>query len=132
MTSRLIAAFGLSALWVSSSAFAQAPSVSIPEHPYPPGSKTVLTIYTCKDGARSIALQTGQFAKARVASLVRNGFAAPPAVIDRVNAALASLDSVTAIHPECGAQADVMIVEGRKGKERSQLLIGWSRTQALR
>jgi hypothetical protein len=117
----------VAALWVlSCPAVAQAPRISIPDHSYPPGSKTVLTLYTCKDGARSIALQTGQYAKSRIASMVRDGHVAPRNIIDRVNAAISRLDTVMAIHPECGSQVDVMIVEGRKNQERTQVLIGWS------
>lgn len=118
-----IVCFSLSLLGYK--AYAEPPPISIPEHPYPPGSETAFVTYTCMDGGRSVSMQKGQNVKPRIASLVRNDMVSPPWVIERVNGIISRLDAVRAIHPRCHKEADVLIVEGLKNKEKQQLFISW-------
>ena len=112
------------------SAPAPLPPPPLVEHDYPPGSVATYITYTCKNHTGSIALQKGQFVKLRVAALYRNEWPAGPAVIDRVNAAIADFDSVRSIQPMCHKHGELLLVEGLKGGEGKMIYIPWSAVEA--
>lgn len=112
-------------------AFAWAvPPPPVAEHHYNAGSRTVHTTYTCMDGSRSITVHYDQAGKGRVTSMSRNGYLALPAVIAKVNELLGYLDSVSAVHPQCGSRDDALAASGRKNRAHAGILIEWSPDQA--
>lgn len=106
------------------------PPVSIPEHHYNAGSRTVHITYTCMDGYRSITMQYDQTPKGRITSLSRNGYLATREVVDKANAVLSYLDYVSALYPQCSSKDDTIAASGRKNKAHAGILIRWSPTEA--
>ena len=102
------------------------PSPPAIHHPYPPGSRTVHTLYTCTDGHRAVTLQYGQARQAVFGSLSRNDVAAAQPVLEELNRLVAPFTHISGVDPQCGAKEDTLFVSGLVGKRRSMMVIYWT------
>ena len=95
-------------------------------HSRTPLSKTVTTAYTCADGVRTFSVRYDGNSDPVFVSGVRKDVSLPVFVLERASKALASMDALQAIVPECLEQADTLIVFGRVQERMSFIALIWS------
>ena len=101
------------------------PVLTIPEHSVPPAWRTVETVYECDGRPRRILMRYTQRG-AELVRVTRRGNRPTTRDMIAANAALARLDAVTAVLPECASTWDVIMVFGRVGGRQAVVYITWS------